>query len=231
MRISIPGFKGLYFDTDAESPAVSIALTVAGRRAPKPQGYAVQLLPYLWSFDVDLRELPNDHPIQYLHPEGAQSLGELSGDRTIRQAGTELETVLRFVWAVNQEVETASNRLVGREPERDGVTIEITEGSITADGEELETDAFDVDETPSESSVGSDAGVGSRSVTEIDVDEGVSETAAESDELDDHEIDGEDEDDETRAELDEEDDANEFERTDEESESDETPDDDPMGSA
>ncbi|WP_265109051.1 hypothetical protein [Halosolutus halophilus] len=170
MRVSIPGFDGLYFDTDAESPAVNIALTAAGRRAPKPQGYAVQLLPYLWSFDVDLREVPNDHPIQYLHPEGARSLGELSADRTVRQVGTELESVLRFVWAVNREVEMATNQLVGREPNHDGVVIEIDEGSVTADGEELGTDEFDVEEPAK--SVGSDAGIGSRSVTEIEIEDG-----------------------------------------------------------
>jgi hypothetical protein len=148
MRISIPGFDGLYYDTDAESSAVTVALTMAGRRAPKPQGYAVQLLPYLWSFDVDLREVPNDHPVQYLHPEGAQSLGELPAERGVRQAGADLETVLQFVWAVNREVESATGKLVGRESDHDGVTIEITDGSVSVDGAELETDEFDLDEGP-----------------------------------------------------------------------------------
>ncbi|MFU8868474.1 hypothetical protein [Natronococcus sp.] len=146
MRISIPGFDGVYFDTDAESSALTLAFTAAGRRAPKPQGYAVQLLPYLWSFDVDLREVPNDHPIQYLHPEGAQSLGELPAERGIQQAGAELETVLRFAWAVNDEVESATGKMVGRQRDHDGVTIEITDGSVGVDGEELETDEFDIDD-------------------------------------------------------------------------------------
>ncbi|ELY60937.1 hypothetical protein C491_01691 [Natronococcus amylolyticus DSM 10524] len=118
MRISIPGFDGVYFDTDAESSALTLAFTAAGRRAPKPQGYAVQLLPYLWSFDVDLREVPNDHPIQYLHPEGAQSLGELPAERGVRQAGTELETVLRFAWAVNDELESRPRRRHHRDHRR-----------------------------------------------------------------------------------------------------------------
>lgn len=144
MRVSIPGFRGLYYDTDAESPAVTVALTAAGRRAPKPQGYAVQLLPYLWSFDVDLREVPNDHPIQYLHPEGARSLGELPAERGIRQAGAELESVLQFVWAVNDEVESAAGKLVGEKRTHDGVTVEITDGSVGVDGSELETDEFDI---------------------------------------------------------------------------------------
>jgi hypothetical protein len=125
MRISIPGFDGLYYDTDAESSAV-------------------QLLPYLWSFDVDLREIPNDHPIQYLHPEGAQSLGELPAERGVRRAGSDLESVLQFVWAVNQEIESATGKLVGRERDHDGVTIEITDGSVGVDGTTLETDEFDV---------------------------------------------------------------------------------------
>ncbi|MDG5760719.1 hypothetical protein QA600_15385 [Natronococcus sp. A-GB1] len=153
MRISIPGFDGVYFDTDAESSALTLAFTAAGRRAPKPQGYAVQLLPYLWSFDVDLREVPNDHPVQYLHPEGAQSLGELPAERGIQQAGAELETVLRFVWAVNDEVESATGKMVGRQRDHDGVTIEITDGSVGVDGEELETDEFDIDEESSETTI------------------------------------------------------------------------------
>jgi hypothetical protein len=155
MRISIPGFDGVYFDTEAESSALTLAFTAAGRRAPKPQGYAVQLLPYLWSFNVDLREVPTDHPIQYLHPEGAQSLGELPAERGIRQAGTELETVLRFAWAVNDELESATGKMVGRDPKsvHDGVTIEITDGSVGVEGRELETDEFDIDEESSETTI------------------------------------------------------------------------------
>ncbi|NKE37575.1 hypothetical protein GWG54_17545 [Natronococcus sp. JC468] len=147
MRISIPGLDGVYFDTDAESSALALAFTAAGRRAPKPHGYAVQLLPHLWSFDVDLREVPNGHPVQYLHPEGARSLGELSGEGGVRRAGTELERVLRFVWAVNQQVESATGTLIGHEREaHDGVTIEIDDGSVGIDGDELETDEFDIDD-------------------------------------------------------------------------------------
>ena len=144
MRLSIPGMPGVYFDTDGESTAKTVALTAAGRRAPKPQGYALQFLPYLWSFDLDLREVPTDHPIQYLHPEGARSLGTLTDQRGVREVGTELESVLRFVWSVNQEVESATSQLLGVSSDDDGVTIEIQNGAVTADGSPLETDAFDV---------------------------------------------------------------------------------------
>ncbi len=147
MRVTVPGVPGVYFDTDGESTAKTIALSAVGRRAPKPQGYALQVLPYLWSFDVDLREVPNDHPIQYLHPEGAQSMGELSPRRGVHEAGTELESVLRFVWSVNQEVESATGQLLGMSSGDDGVTIEVQEGAISADGSSLETDAFDLDES------------------------------------------------------------------------------------
>ncbi|WP_254762183.1 hypothetical protein [Natrinema marinum] len=146
MRVSIPRVPGVYFDTDGESTAKTIALSAAGRRAPKPQGYALQILPYLWSFDVDLREVPTEHPLQYLHPEGAQSVGELPSRRGVRDAGTELESVLRFVWSVNQQVESATGRLLGMADGEDGVTIEIQDGAISADGSALETDAFDLDE-------------------------------------------------------------------------------------
>ena len=147
MRVSIPGLPGVYYDTDSGSTAIGVASTAVGRKAPKPQGYAVQLLPYLWSFDVDLREVPNDHPIQYLHPEGAQSLGELSPERGVRQAGNELESVLRFVWSVNQEVESTANQLIGRGTEADGVTIEIEDGQVSVGGDELATDEFDLEES------------------------------------------------------------------------------------
>ncbi|OLZ39571.1 hypothetical protein A6E15_00590 [Natrinema saccharevitans] len=146
MRLSIPGVPGVYFDTDAEPLAINVALTAAGRRAPKPQGYAIQFLPYLWSFDLDLQEVPNDHPIQYLHPEGARSLGALAQQRGVREAGTELESVLRFVWSVNREVESATGQLLGAADGDDGVTIEIQEGIVSADGSSLDTDEFDVGE-------------------------------------------------------------------------------------
>ncbi|ELY87246.1 hypothetical protein [Natrialba taiwanensis] len=145
MRLSIPGAPGVYYDTDAGTTALATLMSTAGRRAPKPSGYAVQLLPYLWSFDVDLHEVPNDHPIQYLHPESAVSLGELTTGPRARQAGTELESVLRFAWSVNQEVESATDALLGNESAQDGVTIEIRDGHIVADGDELATDEFDID--------------------------------------------------------------------------------------
>ncbi|WP_226480735.1 hypothetical protein [Natrinema amylolyticum] len=174
MRVSIPGAPGVYFDTDAESTAINVALTAAGRRAPKPQGYAIQALPYLWSFDVDLQEVPNDHPIQYLHPEGARSLGELSPQRGVREAGTELESVLRFVWSVNEELETATTQLLGAgDAAEDGVTIEIQEGSVGVDGSTLETDEFDIDESETETSAR----------TEIDIDDGDAGGAGDSDEF------------------------------------------------
>ncbi|RZV11692.1 hypothetical protein BDK88_0573 [Natrinema hispanicum] len=147
MRFSIPGIPGIYVDTDGKSTAKTVALTAAGRRAPKPQGYALQFLPYLWSFDIDLREVPTEHPIQYLHPEGAQSVGTLTDQRGVRGVGTELESVLRFAWSVNQEVESATSQLLGMSSDDDGVTIEIQDGAITADGSPLETDEFDVGET------------------------------------------------------------------------------------
>jgi len=140
---------GVYFDTDGESTAKTVALTAAGRRAPKPQGYALQFLPYLWSFDLDLREVPTDHPIQYLHPEGARSLGTLTDQRGVREVGTELESVLRFVWSVNQEVESATSQLLGVSSDDNGVAIEIQNGAVTADGSTLETDAFDIADSDS----------------------------------------------------------------------------------
>ncbi|APW97582.1 hypothetical protein CHINAEXTREME_07250 [Halobiforma lacisalsi AJ5] len=198
MRVSIPGVPGLYYDTDAGTTAIATVFSAAGRRAPKPQGYALQVLPYLWSFDVDLREVPNEHPIQYLHPEGARSPGELPsgvardlgagpamaagdlspdydhdtdhdhthdselapesgpepepdrghgpGRSAVGSAGAELESVLRFVWEVNREVESAASRMLGRSEDHDGVVVEIQEGSINVDGDELETDEFDVED-------------------------------------------------------------------------------------
>ena len=165
MRLSIPGLPGVYYDTDSGTTAIGVATTAIGRKAPKPKGYAIQLLPYLWSFDVDLQEVPNDHPIQYLHPEGARSLGELSPQRGVRQAGNELESVLRFVWSINQEVESATNQLIGRDPGDDGVVIEITEGAVSVDGEELETDEFDIDES-------STGGTTANATTTVDIADG-----------------------------------------------------------
>lgn len=153
MRYSIPGVPGLYYDTDAESTALSFALTAAGRRAPTPKGYALQVLPFLWSFDVDLREVPLDHPMQFLHPEGARELGELTERGGSRAIGRELEAVLRFVWEIDRSVETSLRHLASGnygalsadpgQTETSGTVIDIEDGSITVDGEELPTDEFD----------------------------------------------------------------------------------------
>lgn len=145
MRVSIPGVPGIYYDTDEESTAVTLALSAAGRRAPKPKGYALQVLPHLWSFDVDLREVPEDHPLQYLHPEGARSLESLGRGRPYDDVGRDLEAVLQFAWAVNRQVESAAERMIGREDDDDGVVIEIEDGSIQVDGDELPDDSFDPD--------------------------------------------------------------------------------------
>ena len=170
MRVSIPGVPGVYYDTDSGSSAIGVAMTAAGRKVPKPKGYAIQLLPYLWSFDVDLHEVPNEHPIQYLHPEGAQSLGELSPEHGVREVGTELESVLRFVWSVNQEIESTTNQLIGRRADHDGVVIEIQDGSVGVDGEELRTDEFDIEEEAI-SETGIDIEEGSVGETEADPDD------------------------------------------------------------
>ncbi|ELZ20766.1 hypothetical protein C477_06196 [Haloterrigena salina JCM 13891] len=170
MRVSIPGLPGVYYDTDSGSTAIGVASTAIGRKAPKPQGYAIQLLPYVWSFDVDLREVPNDHPIQYLHPEGARSFGELSPQRGVREAGNELESVLRFVWSVNQEVESTANQLIGRGPAEDGVVIEIEEGTVSVGGDELATDEFDLEEPAAGETAAS--GTNADAVTTIDIADG-----------------------------------------------------------
>ena len=178
MRLSIPGVPGVYYDTDSGSTAIGVALTAAGRKAPKPKGYAIQLLPYLWSFEVDLRDVPTDHPIQYLHPEGAQSLGEAAAGRPIREVSTELESVLRFVLSVNQTVESTTNQFLGRPRDTEGVTIEITDGTVSVDGEALETDEFDL-ESQGRANEG----------TTIDVDDEVSRTDAFEDDADDEAFD------------------------------------------
>ncbi|RQG94390.1 hypothetical protein [Natrarchaeobius chitinivorans] len=158
MRLSVPGVPGVYYDTDTGTTAIGVVTTAAGRYAPKPKGYAIQLLPYLWSFEVDLRDVPNDHPIQYLHPEGARSLGGAASGRGGKQAGDELESVLRFVWSVNRELESATNQLIGRPERHDGVVIEIDDGRVGVDGEQLETAEFDVD-------------AGSERATQIEIDD------------------------------------------------------------
>jgi len=185
MRLSIPGIPGVYYDTDSGSTAIGVALTAAGRKAPKPKGYAIQLLPYLWSFEVDLRDVPTDHPIQYLHPEGAQSLGEVGAGRPVREVGTELESVLRFVLSVNQTVESTTNQFLGRPRDTEGVTIEITDGTVSVDGAELETDEFDLEshETDEGTTIDIDDEVSSTDAFEDDAEE-VSSTDAFEDDAD-----------------------------------------------
>ncbi|WP_254766549.1 hypothetical protein [Salinilacihabitans rarus] len=131
MKIDIPALPGIYYDTDAESTAVTVALTAAGRRAPKPQGYAVQLLPYLWGLQVDLREVPSDHPLQYLHPEGARSVQEFTRDRNASEVARDVDRAVRTLWEINAETERGVERLLGRpdRPAESGITIEIEEGS------------------------------------------------------------------------------------------------------
>ncbi|MEY7848816.1 hypothetical protein AB7C87_06380 [Natrarchaeobius sp. A-rgal3] len=171
MRVSIPGVPGVYYDTDSGTTAIASVTTAAGRYAPKPKGYAIQLLPYLWSFDVDLHEVPNDHPIQFLHPEGARSLGTLSSTPGPRRTGDDLESVLRFVWSVNREVESATNRLVGRSEGHDGVVIEIEDGSVGVSGTELETDEFDVDDGETDAEIDIDRSGSHDGSGELDGDE------------------------------------------------------------
>ncbi len=131
MKITVPGLPGVSYDTDAEKTAISATLTAAGRKAPKPQGYAIQLLPLLWSIDVDLQEVPNEHPIQYLHPEGAHSLDELPTDHRLRRVAREADGALRLVGDVNTETEAAVGELMGHERADDGkewTEIEIEDG-------------------------------------------------------------------------------------------------------
>lgn len=130
MRLSIPGMPGVYYDTDAESTAITAALTAASRRAPPPQRYGLQALPHLWSIDVDLTEVPNDHPIQYFHPEGARSVEELTRNAGAGEIGRQFDLALQFAWAVNEEAEINAEKLFDRrdldeDPTLDGTTIEI----------------------------------------------------------------------------------------------------------
>ncbi|WP_312911055.1 hypothetical protein [Natronosalvus caseinilyticus] len=130
MRVSIPGMPGIYYDTDAESTAVTLALTAAGRRAPKPHGYAVQALPYLWGFDVDLNDVPPDHPLQYLHPDGARSIQEFAPDENLERLAGDADRLGRVLWAINEETERGIEQLIGkrREEETRGTKIEIESG-------------------------------------------------------------------------------------------------------
>ncbi|GAB3036757.1 hypothetical protein [Natronobiforma cellulositropha] len=126
MKLSVPGLPGVSYDTNAESTATTALSTAAGRCAPKPHGYAVQLLPVLWALEVDLREVPPDHPFQYLHPEGAHCLETLLEDERVAVVGRGGDAAIRFVGAVNDEVERGLTRAIGRErPDEEAVTIEI----------------------------------------------------------------------------------------------------------
>lgn len=127
MKLRIPGLSGVYYDTDVESTVATVALTAAGRRAPKPHGYAVQLLPYLWGFEVDLQEVPTDHPLQYLHPEGARSIQEFARERPADEVARDVDRAVRTLWEVNVETERGVERLLGRDDEPEGVVIEIEE--------------------------------------------------------------------------------------------------------
>ena len=133
MRVSIPGLPGVSYDTDARSTAVTVAFTAAGRRAPKPQGYAVQLLPYLWGLEVDLEDVPRDHPLQYLHPDGVQSIQEFAPDEHTERLAGDLDRLGRTLWAINDETERGIERLVGvddagRDVDR-GVVIDVDDGT------------------------------------------------------------------------------------------------------
>lgn len=143
MRVSVPGVPGVYYDTDTKSTALTTAFSMVGRKAPKPQGYAMQALPLLWSIDIDLQEVPPDHPFQYLHPEGAHSIEELTRDRMPGpNVGREFERTLQFAMAVNRETERGINGIIGRgdEPEAEGTVIEIRE--VDDDGDPIdESDA------------------------------------------------------------------------------------------
>ena len=129
MRLSIPGMPGVYYDTDARSNVLTLALTAAGRGVPKPQGYAVQLFPYVWSFDVDLREVPTDHPFQYLHPEGAYSIEGLTRDDLSGELGRDLEATLRLALRIEEETELALEEFLGISETEEGVVIEIDDGA------------------------------------------------------------------------------------------------------
>lgn len=169
MRISIPGVPGVYYDTDAKSTAVTAVLTAAGRYAPKPKGYALQVLPQLWSFDVDLREVPSDHPFQYLHPEGAHSIEELTREQVFgADVGRELEYALQFAWAVNRETEGAIESVIGRRVDEDGLVVEIDDGALDVEtGGSTDRRSIEIDD---EDTPGVDEGV--RPLEDADADEG-----------------------------------------------------------
>ncbi|MFC3958965.1 hypothetical protein [Halovivax cerinus] len=135
MRLSVPGVPGVYYDTDAKTTVVTTALTAASRRAPKPNGYALQALALLWSIDVDLREVPTDHPLQYLHPEGAYSMADYSRDRLPGpDVGGGVERAFQFAYAVNREAERSLDGVLGRDDATaEGTVIEISDGATPVD--------------------------------------------------------------------------------------------------
>ncbi|WP_254861660.1 hypothetical protein [Halovivax gelatinilyticus] len=155
MRLSVPGVPGVYYDSDAKSTAVTTALTAVGRKTPKPKGWAIQALPLLWSIDVDLQEVPNDHPFQYLHPEGAHSVEALYHDRVTGEGlGNEFERALQFVYAIERETERGVDELLGMtHDDEDGTVIEISDESDepslpanAATGEGRDAPTHDTDE-------------------------------------------------------------------------------------
>ncbi|MFP9190082.1 hypothetical protein [Natronosalvus vescus] len=146
MRISIPGLPGVSYDTDGQSTALTVALTAAGRRAPKPHGYAVQVLPYLWELEIDLQEVPPDHPIQYLHPDGARSVQSAAPHESLEVAAGNVDRLGRLLWAISEETERGFEQLAGAEPIETrehadgGVVIEIDDGSLEDDSGSGSTD-------------------------------------------------------------------------------------------
>ena len=158
MRISIPGVPGVYYDSDAKSTALTTALSLVGRKAPKPKGYALQVLPHVWSFDVDLREVPADHPFHYLHPEGAHSIEELTREQAVAPGvGREVELLVQYVWAVNREAERSIDAVLDREIDEEGLVIEIDDGGLRvaherSDGRRIEIDEADAADEPTEAS-------------------------------------------------------------------------------
>ena len=166
MRITIPGVPGVYYDTDAKSTALTTVLSMVGRRAPKPNGYALQVLPHLWSFDVDLRDVPADHPFQYLHPEGAHSIEELTREHVAAPGvGRDLEVVVQYVWAINRETERGLDAVLDRDADEEGLLIEIDDGELAVEREESVGRRIEIDD-------GVDSSAGGDGIAESDGDEG-----------------------------------------------------------
>ena len=155
MRISIPGVPGVYYDTDAKSTALTTVLSMVGRKAPKPNGYALQVLPHLWSFDVDLRDVPADHPFQYLHPEGAHSIEELTREQASAPGiGRDLEVVVQYVWAINRETERGLDAVLDRDVDDDGLVIEIDDEGLAVEPERSVGRRIEIDDEDDSSAAG-----------------------------------------------------------------------------